>query len=103
MAIDALAEPRNGPHPGEAAALIDFLLRPAVAAEATASAGLTSAEAEASTVNFRALWPVGVYDAKLLPVIEKEWQRAGAAEKPTHAPPAKSAKKPASKPTRAKQ
>lgn len=103
MAIDALAEPRNGPHPGEASALIDFLLRPTIAAEATASAGLTSAEAEAPTVNFRALWPVGVYDAKLLPVIEREWKRAGPQEKPAHAPPVKSAKKPAGKPTRTKQ
>jgi putrescine transport system substrate-binding protein len=74
MAIDALAEPRDAPHPKEALALIDFLLRPAVVAEATASAGRSSAET-VGTENFRGLWPVGVYDPKLVPVIEKEWAR----------------------------
>ena len=39
IAIDALAEPHDAPHPREASALIDFLLRPAVAAEATAADG----------------------------------------------------------------
>ncbi len=52
MAIDALAEPRDAPHPKEAAALIDFLLRPAVAAEATAAAGLASAEADGAHGQF---------------------------------------------------
>src|SRR5208337_3381260 len=41
IAIDALAESRDAPNPKEASALIDFLLRPAVIAEATASIGLT--------------------------------------------------------------
>ena len=98
MAIDALAEPRDAPHPKEAAALIDFLLRPAVAAEATASAGLASAEATAPTDNFRALWPVGVYDPKLVPAIEKEWARTRAPEQAEHKPPGKPGSKPASKP-----
>jgi spermidine/putrescine-binding protein len=98
MAIDALAEPRDAPHPEEAAALIDFLLRPAVAAEATASAGLASAEATALTDNFRALWPVGVYDPKLVPVIEKEWARTRTPEQAEHKPPGKPGSKPASNP-----
>ncbi|MBV8440340.1 MAG: extracellular solute-binding protein [Hyphomicrobiales bacterium] len=99
IAIDALAEPRDAPNPKEASALIDFLLRPAVAAEATASIGLTSAEAAAATENFRALWPVGVYDAKLVPVIEREWARARAPQQPEHKPQTKAANKPTSKPT----
>ena len=107
MAIDALAEPRDGPNPNEASALIDFLLRPAVAAEATASIGLTSAEAPAPAENFRALWPVGVYDAKLVPVIEREWARTRAPQQPEHKPQTKTANKPtgkpASKPARTKR
>ena len=63
MAIDAIAEPRDAPHPREAAALADFLLRPGIVAEATAAAGLTSAETVTPSDNFRALWPIGVYDA----------------------------------------
>jgi putrescine transport system substrate-binding protein len=100
MAIDALAEPRNAPHPREASALIDFLLRPAVAAEATASAGMTSSEAGASAENFRALWPVGVYDPKLVPVIEKEWARTLGHEKPAPKGPAKPPPKAPSKRTK---
>jgi putrescine transport system substrate-binding protein len=98
MAIDALAEPRDAPNPNEASALIDFLLRPAVAAEATASIGLTSAEAAAPAENFRGLWPVGVYDAKLVPVIEREWARTRAPQQPAHKPQTKTANKPTSKP-----
>lgn len=93
VAINALAEPRDAPHPKEALALIDFLLRPSVVAEATAAAGLASAESDA-TVNFRGLWPVGVYDPALVPIIEKEWARLRASEQPAHAPEAKPANKP---------
>jgi len=100
IAIDALAEPRDAPHPKEALALIDFLLRPAVAAEATAAAGLASAEAEAPTLNFRGLWPVDVYYPALVPIIEREWARVRA---PPQAPEAKAASKPASKAARRKR
>jgi putrescine transport system substrate-binding protein len=79
MAVDAVAEPRDAPHPDEALALIDFLLRPAVAAEATMAAGLTSAEAQATAESFRPLRPVGVYGVKIGPLIEKEWARVRAA------------------------
>ena len=99
IAIDALAEPRNAPHPDEALALIDFLLRPAVAAKATEAAGLASAQTGATAENFRALWPVGAYDAKLMPVIEKEWARVNAPEPPQSKPPGKPTSKPAAKPT----
>ena len=91
MAIDALAEPRDAPNPREAAALADFLLRPGIAAEATAATGLTSAETITPSDNFRGLWPVGVYDARLLPVIEKEWERTKA-RPPENAKTSKSAK-----------
>ena len=103
IAIDALAEPHDAPHPKEASALIDFLLQPAVAAEATASIGLASAESAAPAETFRMLWPVGVYDAKLVPVIEREWARTRAPEQPARKPQVKTAKKPASKPTRTKR
>ncbi len=105
IAIDALAEPRDAPHPKEAAALIDFLLRPSVAAEATAAAGLESAETETSALNFRGLWPVGVYAPALVPVIEKEWARVRAPQQPQHAKEKQHGqeKKPAGKPRRRKR
>ena len=95
IAIDALAEPRDAPHPKEALALIDFLLRPSVAEEANAAAGSASAEAEAPAQVFRALWPVGVYDPALLPVIEREWARARAPAQAEHAAETKAPGKPA--------
>ena len=66
MAIDALAVPRDAPHPQEALALIDFLLRPAVAAEATAAAGLDERGGGCAGGQFPRLWPVGVYDPALV-------------------------------------
>ena len=81
-------------------ALIDFLLRPSVDAEATAAAGLASAEAETSATYFRGLWPVGVYYPALVPVIEKEWARVRA---PARASSREDRDKPASKPARAKE
>ena len=91
MAIDAIAEPRDAPRPREAAALADFLLRPGIAAEATAATGLTSAETVTPSDNFRALWLIGVYDARLLPVVEKEWERTRA-RNPESAKTSKNAK-----------
>ena len=98
MAIHALAEPRDAPHPREALALIDFLLRPTIAAESTAAAGLASAEVEAPTQDFRGLWPVAVYPPTLLPVVEKEWARARAPEQPQPAAQGKPGGKPSAKP-----
>jgi putrescine transport system substrate-binding protein len=97
IAIDALAEPRGAPHPKEASALIDYLLRPALLADATLAAGLTSAEEALRLQNFAGLWPVGVYDPALAPVIEKEWARIRAPEKPAK-PEAKTKGKPEGKP-----
>ncbi len=94
IAIDALAEPRDTPHPKEALALINFLLRPSIVAEATAAAGLASAEAEVPALNFRGLWPVDVYYPALVPVIEKEWARVRAPQQPAHGPEAKHPSKP---------
>ena len=98
ISLDALASSRDAPHPKEAAALMDYLLRPAVAAEAAAAAGMTSAE-DARQQNFRGLWPVGVYNPLLLPLIEKEWARARGPEKAEKAS-AKAKGKPETKPAR---
>ena len=95
IAIEALAEPRDAPHPKEALALIDFLLRPFVVAEATAAAGLASAEANAPPQVFRSLWPVGVYDLALMPVIDREWARVRAPAQAEKAPEKKALGKPA--------
>ena len=75
IAIDAIAAPRDAPHPRQSAALIDFLLRPEIAAEATARAGLLSAGAAAPKENFRALWPVGLYDPNTAELVDREWRR----------------------------
>ena len=93
LAVVALAEPHDAAHPDEALALIDFLLRPAVAAQATAAVGLTSAETSATAESFRFLWPVAAYDPKLAPLIEKEWARVNAPERPEGKPPGKPASK----------
>ena len=103
LAIDALAEPRDAPHPDEALALIDFLLRPAAATKATEAAGLASAETSASAESFRSLWPVGAYDPRLAPVVEKEWARVRAPEPPAGKPSAKAASASAAKPAKAKR
>ena len=75
IAIDALAEPRETPHSREASALIDFLLRPEIEAEATARAGLRSAQTVDPADDFRALWPIGLYDPKIAELVEREWRR----------------------------
>jgi len=93
IAIDALAEPRDAPHPEKALALIDFLLRPTVAAEATAAAGLTSAEAEAPARLFRTLWPVGVYEPALASIVEREWTRVRMPAEKAHGPESKPSSK----------
>ncbi len=104
ITVEALAKPRDAPHPKEALALIDFLLRPAVAAEASAAMGLTSAEEEATAQDFRALWPVGVYDPALLSVVEREWARVRAPERKEPAAETKPPNKPAKgKPTKRKR
>lgn len=101
LAIDALAEPRDAPHPEEALALIDFLLRPAVAAKAAEAGGLASAEAGAAAESFRFLWPVGAYDPRLEPVVEREWARVRAPEQPQGKSAARPANAAASKPASA--
>ena len=103
LSIDALAEPRDAPHPDQALALIDFLLRPAVAAKATEAAGLASAETSAGAESFRSLWPVGAYDPRLEPVVEREWARVRAPERPGGKPAAKPASASVAKPARAKR
>jgi putrescine transport system substrate-binding protein len=95
ITIDALAEPRDAPHPEKALVLIDFLLRPSIAAEATAAAGLTSAEAEAPARLFRTLWPVGVYEPALVSVVEREWTRVRVPAVKAHGPEAKPSSRPA--------
>ena len=34
-----------------------------------------SAQSVAKTDNFRALWPVGLYDPKTVEIVEREWSR----------------------------
>jgi putrescine transport system substrate-binding protein len=73
MSIDAFAIPRDAPHPDEAYALLDFLLRPDIADRDARAAGLVNAQAKGQEGNLRLLWPEGVYDARLASEVQSEW------------------------------
>ncbi|MGD1015315.1 MAG: extracellular solute-binding protein [Roseiarcus sp.] len=73
MSIDAFAIPRDAPHPDEAYALLDFLLRPDIADRDARAAGLVNAQAKGQEGNLRLLWPEGVYDARLATAVQAEW------------------------------
>jgi putrescine transport system substrate-binding protein len=73
MSIDAFAIPRDAPHPDEAYALLDFLLRPDIADRDARVAGLVSAQEKGQDGTLRLLWPEGVYDARLATALQTEW------------------------------
>ena len=81
VGIDALAIPRDAPHPEQAYALLEFLLRPAIAVAAAASAGVYSAESPAELEPLKKLWPEGAFDAKIESAVETEWAHLRAAKK----------------------
>jgi putrescine transport system substrate-binding protein len=80
MSLDALAIPRDAPHPAESHALLDFLLRPDIAARNARATGLSSGEDAGADDVLKRLSPSGAVDASLAPVIEKEWARVLAAK-----------------------
>jgi putrescine transport system substrate-binding protein len=73
MSIDAFAIPRDAPHPDEAYALLNFLLRPDIAERDARAARLVSAQAAGQDGTLRLLWPEGVYDARLAGEVQAEW------------------------------
>ncbi len=75
LSIDVFAIPRDAPHPDEAYALLDFLLRPDIADRDARAARLVSAQAEGQDEILKLLWPEGAYDARLANAVQAEWAR----------------------------
>jgi putrescine transport system substrate-binding protein len=80
MSLDALAIPKDAPHLAESYALLDFLLRPDIAARDARATGLSSGEDSGAEDVLKRLFPVGALDANLAPVVAKEWARVLAAK-----------------------
>ncbi len=80
MSLDALAIPTHAPHPAQAYALLDFLLRPEIAARDAHATGLSSGEDSGDEETLKRLFPTGAVDASLAQLIEKEWARVRAAK-----------------------
>jgi putrescine transport system substrate-binding protein len=80
MSLDVLAIPKGAPHAAEGYALLDFLLRPEIAASNARATGLYSGEDSGDEETLKRLFPTGAVDANLTPVIEKEWARVRAAK-----------------------
>jgi putrescine transport system substrate-binding protein len=80
MALDALAIPWDAPHLKESYALLDFLLRPDIAARNARATGLSSGEDSGDAEILKRLFPVGVADSALELLVEKEWARVRAAK-----------------------
>jgi putrescine transport system substrate-binding protein len=78
MSLDALAIPKDAPHIAESYALLDFLLRPEIAARDARATGLASGEQDPSEDTLKRLSPVGALDASLALIVEKEWARVRA-------------------------
>jgi putrescine transport system substrate-binding protein len=80
MSLDALAIPRDAPHPAQGYALLDFLLRPEIAARDARATGLSSGDDPGDAELLKRLYPSGAVDPGLTPAIEKEWARVKAAK-----------------------
>jgi putrescine transport system substrate-binding protein len=80
LSIDAYAIPRDAAHASEAYALLDFLLRPDIAALDARAARLTSALTPGRDDALKRLWPEGVYDPRLANAIQTEWARLRSAK-----------------------
>jgi putrescine transport system substrate-binding protein len=80
MSLDALAIPRDAPHPSESYALLDFLLRPDIAARDARATGLLSGEDAGAEDVLKRLFPTGALEANLAPIVAKEWARVLAAK-----------------------
>ena len=80
MSIDALAIPKDAAHPAQAYALLDYLLRPEIAARNAHATGLSSGDDGGDADVLKRLLPTGSVDPSLTPIIEKEWARVKADE-----------------------
>ena len=80
VAIDALAIPKDAPHPDEAYGLVEFLLRPETAKANAAAAHVFGAEDPAPVEALRKSWPEGQFDERVRAAIEAEWTKLLAAK-----------------------
>jgi putrescine transport system substrate-binding protein len=80
MSLDALAIPKDARHLSESYALLDFLLRPDIAARNARATGLSSGEDAGADDILKRLFPTGAVDASLAALVEKEWARVLAAK-----------------------
>jgi putrescine transport system substrate-binding protein len=95
MSIDAFAIPRDAPHPDQAYALLQFLLRADTASADARVAGVTGAEVPGQDEILKRLRPEGVFDPRVATAIEAEWARLRAPPPPSE--PAQHAVKPTAK------
>jgi len=80
--LDAFAIPRDTPRPDQAYALLDFLLRPEIAARDAQAAGEVNAEAAGREEALKRLWPEGAFDEHIEAAIEAEWAHLRAPKEP---------------------
>ncbi len=73
--LDAFAIPRDAPHPEQAYALMNFMLRPDVCARNARVAGIVSAEVSGQDALLKRLWPAGALDERVAAAIETEWTK----------------------------
>ena len=85
LAMEAYAIPRDAPHGEQAHALLDFLLRPDVAAHNADAARLVNPEAADQDELLKRLSPQGAYDPHVAPLVQEEWE--GLVSPKAQAPP----------------
>jgi putrescine transport system substrate-binding protein len=75
MSIDAFAIPKDAPHLSDAYALMDFLLRPDIAARNARQTGVSSGENGGDEDDFKRLSPVAAVEPAVAALVETEWAR----------------------------
>jgi putrescine transport system substrate-binding protein len=75
MSIDVFAIPKDAPHLNDAYALLDFLLRPDIAARNARATGVSSGEDGGADDDFKRLSPVAALEPALAALVETEWTR----------------------------
>ncbi|HLJ72904.1 MAG TPA: extracellular solute-binding protein [Roseiarcus sp.] len=81
MSIDSFAIPKDAPHPDDAYALLDFLLRPDIAARNARATGVASGDDGGDEEAFKRLSPEGAISPALEALVDQEWTRIKGGEK----------------------
>jgi putrescine transport system substrate-binding protein len=80
MSLDALAIPKEATHLADAYALLDFLLRPDMAARDAKATGFASGDDGGEEEALKRLFPSGALEPTIAGLVEKEWARVRAAK-----------------------